>query len=170
MFTDHTNPKEVLETIQSIKPASPRYHGRLGYVNRRWYKNERFSGQMEYAEYVNNCVVGFMIEKVEAVKNIDEICKIPGVDFIQFGPADFSLNSGFDYKKNEENVRSIEKHVIETCLKYGVSPRVEINHAKEAKKYIDMGVKHFALGTELHILRDFYNDEGTQLNDLLRVK
>lgn len=168
LFTDHTTAEEVGETLSKVKPASPQYKGRLGYVNRRWCKNERFSGQMEYADYVNNCVMGFMIEKVEAVKNIEEICKVPGVDFIQFGPADYSLNSGFDFKENEKSVRQIEQKIIETCLKNGVSPRVEINHAEEAKKYIEMGVKHFCLGAELHILRDYYNDEGKKLHSLVK--
>ncbi len=170
LFTDHTTAEEVRETLKKVKPASPQYQGRLGYVNRRWHKNEHFTGQLEYADYVNDCVIGFMIEKVDAVNNIKEICQVPGVDFIQFGPADFSLNSGFNFKENEARVREIEEKIIKTCLKFGVSPRVEINQADEAKKYIEMGVTHFCLGTELHILRNFYNNEGKQLHTLIRGK
>lgn len=44
---------------------------------------------MDYAAQVSRCVMGFMIEKAQAVENIEEICSVPGVDFIQFGPAVF---------------------------------------------------------------------------------
>ena len=100
-------------------------------------------------------------------KNIEEICQVPGVDFIQFGPADFSMNSGFNHKENLEKVREVEAKVIQTALKYGVSPRVELNSAKEAERYIQMGVKHFALGSELRIEKVYWNTEGDELHSIL---
>ena len=163
LFTDHTTAEEVKDTLKNIQPATPDIRGRMGYINRRFYKNERFKDQMDYAQEVQKCVMGFMIEKVEAVKNIEDICQVPGVDFIQFGPADFSLNSGFNAKEEVEKVREAETKVIQTALKYGVSPRVEINNASEAERYIKMGVNHFALGSELRIEREFWNQEGLQL-------
>ena len=101
---------------------------------------------------------------VNAVKNIEEICQVPGVDFIQFGPADFSMNSGFNAKEEVEKVREAEEKVIRTALKYGVSPRVELNSSDEAERYIKMGVTHFALGSELRIERVYWTEQG---NDLL---
>lgn len=163
LFTDHTTAEEVQDTLKNIQPATPEIQGRLGYINRRFYKNERFKNQMTYAQEVQKCVMGFMIEKVEAVNNIEEICQVPGVDFIQFGPADFSLNSGFNAKEEVEKVREAETKVIETALKYGVSPRVELNSASEAERYIKMGVTHFALGSELRIGREFWTGEGQKL-------
>ncbi|WP_279071595.1 HpcH/HpaI aldolase family protein [Faecalicoccus pleomorphus] len=167
LFTDHTQAKEVEETLKMVKPATPQAKGRLGYVNRRWYKNEGFANQMTYADEISQCVIGFMVEKAEAVKNIEEICQVPGVDFIQFGPADFSMNSGFNHKENLEKVREVEAKVIQTALKYGVSPRVELNSAKEAERYIQMGVKHFALGSELRIEKVYWNTEGDELHSIL---
>lgn len=103
------------ETLLKVKPASPEFGGKLGYVNRRWYRNEGFKNQMDYAAQVSRCVMGFMIEKAQAVENIEEICSVPGVDFIQFGPADFSMNSGFNAKEDKERVRRAEEKVIETA-------------------------------------------------------
>lgn len=163
LFTDHTTAEEVAETILSITPATPQHGGRMGFVNRRWIANADLSSQMGYANDVCQTVKGFMIEKVEAVKNIEEICSVPGVDFIQFGGADFSMNSGFDRKDREAYVKEVEKHVIETALRKGVSVRVEIKVAKDADYYKKMGVKHFALGTDLRILKDFYKVEAETL-------
>ena len=164
LFTDHTTAKEVEDTLKNVIPATPQLQGRLGFVNRRFYKNEHFANQMTYASEVTKCVMGFMIEKVDAVKNIEEICEVPGVDFIQFGPADFSMNSGFNAKEEVEKVREAEEKVIRTALKYGVSPRVELNSSDEAERYIKMGVTHFALGSELRIERVYWTEQG---NDLL---
>ncbi|MGX8833137.1 HpcH/HpaI aldolase family protein [Amedibacillus sp. YH-ame6] len=165
LFTDHTTAEEVEETIRSITPATPQLGGKMGFVNRRWIRNADLSSQMEYAADVNKTVKGFMIEKVEAVENIDAICSVPGVDFIQFGGADFSMNCGVDRKNQEAYVKEVEKKVIETAIKHGVSVRVEIKTAKEADYYLAMGVKHFALGTDLRILKDFYKKEGEELLD-----
>lgn len=167
LFTDHTTAEEVRESIRSIRPATPEFNGKMGYVNRRWIGNEIFASQTEFAEQVSQVVCGFMIEKKAAVENIEEICQVPGVDFIQFGPADFSMNSGLNAKIDVALVKEAESKVIKTALKYGVSPRVEITSASEAKYYMDMGVTHFALGTELRILRNYWTDEGDILKTFL---
>lgn len=167
LFTDHTTADEVKNTLKMIRPAIPGYGGKLGFVNRRWYKNEGFKNQLSYAEEVSRCVMGFMIEKADAVDHIEEICQVEGVDFIQFGPADFSMNSGFNAKEEKERVREAEEKVICTALKYGVSPRVELNKAEEAQRYIDLGVRHFALGSELRIGKVYWNDEGDQLRGMM---
>lgn len=170
LFTDHTTAQQVKDTLKMVKPATPHHGGRLGFVNRRWYKNEGFANQLSYADEVADCVMGFMIEKADAVKNIEEICQVEGVDFIQFGPADFSMNSGFNAKEEKEKVRAAEEKVIATALKYGVSPRVELNTAAEAQRYLDLGVRHFALGSELRIEKVYWTDEGNALSEMMQEK
>lgn len=170
LFTDHTTAEEVKNTLKMVKPATPEHGGKLGFVNRRWYRNEGFANQLSYAEEVSQCVMGFMIEKAAAVENIEEICKVEGVDFIQFGPADFSMNSGFNSKEEKEKVREAEEKVIKTALKYGVSPRVELNSAKEAERYLALGVKHFALGSELRIEKVYWTEEGSSLREMMKDK
>lgn len=168
LFTDHTKADEVKETIRGIRAATPELGGKLGYVSRRWIRNATFSSQQEYAKEVSKTVIGFMIEKKEAVENIEEICKVPGVDFVQFGPADYSMNCG--YAKNSKEVKEAEKHVIKTALKNGVQPRVEITQAQQAQSYLEIGVTHFSLGTEVKILKEYWNNEGSKLLDILRGK
>ena len=165
---DYYRAKDVEETLLKVKPASPEFGGKLGYVNRRWYRNEGFKNQMDYAAQVSRCVMGFMIEKAQAVENIEEICSVPGVDFIQFGPADFSMNSGFNAKEDKERVRRAEEKVIETALRCHVNPRVEINTAKEAKRYMEMGVRHFALGSELRMAKTFWTEEGNEIRSIIK--
>lgn len=168
LFTDHTKGNEVKETIRSIRPASLTHKGALGFVNRRWIGCEELSSQQQYAEDVAKTVIGFMIEKKEAVDNIEEICQVDGVDFIQFGPADFAMNSGLNAKEDVDKIKGIERKVIATAIKYHVSPRVEIRHASEIPYYKELGVRHFALGTDLRILKDFWKTQAQQAVTLLK--
>lgn len=168
LFTDHTTAEEVRETIRMVRPATPEHGGKLGFVNRRFHRNEGFGGQTDYADKVSKLVIGFMIEKKAAVDNIEEICAVEGVDFIQFGPADYSMNSGFNFRENAAHVKAVEAKLIEVALRHGVSPRVEINSAEEATPYIDLGVKHFAVGSELRIGKVFWEDNGKSLHEKLR--
>lgn len=170
LFTDHATADDVARTIQMIKPASPEYGGKLGYIGRRWYQNEGFENQMSYAKDTAQCVVGFMIEKKQAVENIEEICKISGIDFLQFGPADYSMNSGFNAKEHKSEIDAAERKVIETAIKYGISIRVELNHVKDSAKYLEMGVNHFALGSELRIKKDFWMQNGKLLREKLKME
>lgn len=170
LFTDHTTAQEVKDTIRKITPATPELKGELGFINRRWIKNEEVSNQLRYANEVSQIVKGFMIEKVVALENLEEICQVEGVDFIQFGPADFSMNSGLNRVDNDEYIKEVEKKIIKIAQKYNVSVRIEIKNAKDAEYYQKLGVTHFALGTDLRILKDFYKKEGTSLYGMLRKK
>lgn len=167
LFTDHTSPEEIKETIRHITPAVPN-GGTMGFVNRRWIRSADMSSQMDYARDVKDIVKGFMIEKVEAVKNLEGICQVEEVDFLQFGPADYSMNSGFDKKDHPDEVKEVERYVIETALRYGKRVRVEIRNAEDAKYYHDLGVRDFALGTDLRILKDFYRQESDKLQAIVK--
>lgn len=170
LFTDHTAPEEVEETIKLILPKCPAYNGEMGYANRRWIGYQAASTQEEYANMVADTVRAFMIEKKEAVDRIDEICAVQGIDLIQFGPNDFALSSGFNWKDEKKRVQDAEKKVIETAIRYGIRPRCEINSAEDAKYYLDLGVKDFSLGLELRILQNFLNKEGDALLNLMAQK
>ena len=51
---------------------------------------------MDYAAMVRNTVAAFMVEKKECLDNLEEICEIPGVDMVQFGPSDYSMSLGWN--------------------------------------------------------------------------
>jgi hypothetical protein len=57
--------------------------------------------------------------------------------------------------------------VIETCLKRGVPARAEINTADEAKYYLDLGVRHFCIGTDMFILHDWWKRTGEELRKVI---
>ena len=53
-------------------------------------------------------------------------------------------------------------------LKMGVPTRAEIQSADEAKEYLDMGVRHFSVGTDISILYSFWRKEGDAIAKALQ--
>jgi len=49
----------------------------------------------------------------------------------------------------------------------GVQPRAEIQSVDQAKYYLDMGVRHFSLGTELYVLFDWWKTNGEALRQIV---
>lgn len=160
LFTDHQTADQVRETLYNVTPEAPQYGGRFGYPNARWLGYTPEPKQMEYAAMNASAVKAFMIEKKEAVENIEEICSVPGVDMIQFGPSDYCMSQGWNTCEHREDVAAAEKHCIEVALAHGVQPRVEIYNVEDAEKYIKMGVKHFCIGDEFDILKDYWANVG----------
>ena len=60
-----------------------------------------------------------------------------------------------------------ESYEIETAIKMGVHPRAEISSSDEVKEYLDIGVRHFSIGTDITILRDFWKNEGEKISKSL---
>ncbi len=114
---------------------------------------------------LNDIVVAAMIEKGPAVDHLDEILEIDGIDMIQWGPADYSVNVGKIGQR--EAVRSVELEVIRKSLAAGRNPRAEINTADQARHYLDLGVRHFCIGTDVHILHGYWQQEGDEMRKAL---
>jgi len=168
MFADHHDADEVRETVRMMTPEAPQYGGGFGYPGTRWVGFGGFKSQMDHAAVNASAVLAFMIEKKEAVENIEEICSVPGVDIVQFGPSDFCMSNGWNMADHKEEVAAAEKHVIEVALKHGVRPRCEINTLEEMEKYKAMGVRDFAMGDEYVILQQYWSTVGAKAKELAK--
>lgn len=168
MFVDHKTPEEVRESVNLMKSDNPASKGRFGYPTRRWIGYQPMLPQMEHAKRTDDVVLVFMIEKKEALDNIEEICSIPGVDMVQFGPADYSMSLGWNVSEHLQEVKAAERRMIEVALKHGVRPRVEIyGEAKDAQPYIKLGVKDFIFGDEGMIYTKFVNNTSKVFRDMV---
>ena len=161
LFTDHQTPEQVAESVRLVRSETPDMGGRFGYPNKRFIGFQPRIPQMDHAKRVNEIVLCFMIEKAVAVDNIEEICKIPGVDMIQFGPSDYSMSRGWNNKDHGAESKAAERHCIEVALRNGVQPRCEIQSVEAAQYYIDLGVRHFSLGDQfVQLINSWTNDGG----------
>jgi 2-keto-3-deoxy-L-rhamnonate aldolase RhmA len=101
------------------------------------------------------------------VDDLDRVLDVPGLDMVQFGASDFSMSIGLTGQANHPDVVAAEKKTIETALKKGLHPRVELREPSQAAKYLDMGVKHFCIGWDVRILADWWDTKGAEMRGLL---
>lgn len=169
LFTDCKTPAEVEECIYATMPDTPEYGGRFGYPAYRWIGYHPNKPQLDYAKMLADSVRLFMIEKKEAVDQIEEICRIPGVDMIQFGPSDYSMSCGHNAAEEGwiQQRKAAERHCIRVALEHGVQPRCEIETPEDAIYYKELGVKHFCLGDQVKILRNWWSSNGKQLRGII---
>jgi 4-hydroxy-2-oxoheptanedioate aldolase len=125
-------------------------------------------GTPAFVQALDDAVIALMIEKKTAVENLDAILSVKGVDMVQFGPADYSMSLGLTGQFNHPQVREAERFVIETALKKGIALRAEISRPEDAARYLDMGVKHFCIGTDVSILYQWFRDAGQSMLGLLK--
>tara|TARA_B100000949_G_scaffold218598_1_gene217127 strand:+ start:189 stop:977 length:789 start_codon:yes stop_codon:yes gene_type:complete len=166
LFADIRSVEDAKEAVRAVRPE---HHGgimgvgqyrTLGYLTTKTSVNN-------YIKTLDDAVVALMIEKKGAVENIEEILSVKGVDMVQFGPSDYSISLGMPGKTTHPDVIEAELKTIETALKLDVAPRAEINNIADAKKYLDLGVKHFSIGTDLEILDSTWREQGSSLADVL---
>jgi 2-keto-3-deoxy-L-rhamnonate aldolase RhmA len=166
LFADVRSVEDALHCIRIIKPDTPEDSGLYGAATRR-FAFMGYGGNAEYVQSLRDAVVVLMIEKQSAVACLDEILALGGIDMIQWGPADYSMSVGMAGNRRSPEIKSVERRVIETCQQYGVAPRVEIASPDEASYYLDMGIRHFSLGSDLAILFGWWKQNGEKLRTLL---
>jgi 4-hydroxy-2-oxoheptanedioate aldolase len=160
LFADIRSVEDVRESVAAARAETPRTKGYVGAAMRRDVGYLLTCGSPIYVDQLQDGVVALMIEKDSAVENLESILSVPGVDMIQFGPADYSMSIGIPGQWNHPRVREAERFVIETALKMGVAPRVELGDFRDADRYLKMGVKHFCVGWDIDIIHKYCKDQG----------
>ncbi len=108
-----------------------------------------------------------MIEKPGTVDTLEEVLSVKGVDMVQWGGSDYSMGIGRAGERYSPALREVERRVFETAIKMGVPPRAEIATADQAKYFLDMGVRHFSVGTDITILHQWWKSQGEDLRKAL---
>ena len=166
LFADIHSVEDARACIQTVRADTPEDGGHFGAAMRRMaYMG--YGGGPEYVQALREVVIVLMIEKKSAVDQLEEILSLEGVDMIQWGGTDYSMNIGQAGAKKSPEIQAIERNVFETALKMDVPPRAEINSLDEAQRFLDMGVRHFCIGTDISILFNWWKENGDGLRNLL---
>jgi 4-hydroxy-2-oxoheptanedioate aldolase len=166
LFADVTSARDAADCVCILKPDTPEDGGRFGVAMRR-FSYMGYGGTPEYVQALRDTVVMVMVEKQAAVEQLEEILRVPGIDMIQWGPADYSMNIGRPGERDHPQVKAAERLVFEKAIRAGVPPRAEINHPDQAKYYLDLGVRHFNLGVDLTILFQWWKQNGDTMRKAL---
>lgn len=166
LFADSRSAEDVRECVRIVRPETPEDGGVFGAATRRMaYMG--YGGGPDYIQALRDAVVAIMIEKKQAVEQLDEILAVTGIDLVQWGPADYSMSVGMGGARKDPKITAVEKRLIEACAKAGVPARAEIATVDEARYYLDLGVRHFSLGVDLAIYSGWMIKNGDEVRKLL---
>lgn len=166
LFADIRTADDARACVRAVRPDTPTGGGSYGAADRR----NSYWGEAATEPYITaleEIVVVVMIEKREAVEQLDEILAVPGIDMIQWGPADYAMSIGRPGGWYDPDVIAVERDVLARSLAAGIQPRAEITEPSEAQAYLDQGVRHFCIGTDLNILHRWLDERGAQLATIL---
>ena len=172
LFADVRSVEDAKLAVAAVRAEAPKSPGlsRVGLHGvgmRRDVGTLRDVGNAAYVAALEQAVVAIMIEKVEALEKLDAILSVPGIDMVQFGPADYAMGIGHPGEFTHKKVQEAERRVIETALAKGLHPRAEIHEPAQAERYRAMGVRHFCIGWDVSILQRFWASAGAAMRGVV---
>jgi len=165
LFADIRTVEDAEEAVKAVRMEPKGVSGfrmdrRNGYVSTT-------ANAADVVKMCDDAVVALMVEKRQAVENLEEILSVKGVDMVQFGPSDYSVSIGSPGDYANPKVKEAELKTIKTALKMDIAPRAEIGRPEDAKRYLDLGVRNFSLGTDVGVLNNYWKNNGAELKKLL---
>lgn len=99
-----------------------------------------------------------MIETAEAMRNIDEILSVPGVEAIYVGPNDLSISLGLPPDNNDPRLDEAMVEIVAGCRRNGVVPGVHAS-AELCDKRVTQGFGMVTVSADIVALRKQVNND-----------
>src|SRR5258705_9778308 len=139
------NTREQAEALVQACKYPPRGFRSWGPVRASLYMG------MDYGDRANDDVIVMpMIETAEALKNLDDILSVPGVDAVYVGPADLSLALGCKPRLDQTDAPVVEaqQKIVEACKRHGIVAGIHNATAAYAVKMIAAGYQFVTLASD----------------------
>lgn len=156
------------ETVDQVKEV-------VGAAKWRPLKGDAVLNLMETGEHVSDATRAFLeernknsiaiigIESVAAVKNLEAILDVPGIDGIFVGPNDMSISLGFPDQYDRPEYQETVKHVIDTAESRGIACLVHHQNPELSSYWISQGARFILHGTDRRALAEGFRTEFTHL-------
>ena len=97
------------------------------------------------------------IEDPEPMAELEEICALPGIDMIFFGPADFSQGLGIPCQMGDERISAARKLVAETARKHGKIAGT-VGGPGNVRQLMEEGFNFISMGADVVSLAKYFGD------------
>jgi 4-hydroxy-2-oxoheptanedioate aldolase len=113
----------------------------------------RFGRVKDYAKRAHEeiCVL-VQVETQSALKNIEAICAIEGVDGVFIGPADLHASMGYAGETANAAVKPLIDDAIRRIRKAGKAPGILTPNEADARHWLECGALFVAVGSDAGIL------------------
>ena len=163
LFADVRTLEDAQACVRAVRAETPGRNGLMGVGMRRDVGMVIEGGSAAYVKALDEVVIALMVEKRQCVEDIENILSVPGIDMVQFGPSDYAMSIGHAGNQRHPDVQKAERLTIDTALRKGLHPRVELGDPSQAARYVEMGVKHFCIGWDVGILYNWWRTNGEKL-------
>ena len=142
------SPEEAQLAVQACRYPPEGFRG-VGSIRGRLY------GGSDYYQQANEEIaVVLMIEDTEAVKQIDEICVVPGIDVLFVGPNDLAASLGVPLGLNNthHDHKAAVRKVLETGKRFNVPVGIHCASADEVNRRIEEGFLWMPIVSDARLL------------------
>ena len=107
----------------------------------------------EYLEAANESILlSVQAESAEAVKNIEAIVQVEGLDAVLVGPYDLSASLSLPGQVDHPDVKAAIQHVADVCQGAGMPVGIFGLTAEAVQPYIDQGFRFIVCGVDTVLL------------------
>ncbi len=109
-----------------------------------------------------------MIESADAVKQVDEIAAVPGVDILLIGTNDLCNSLGIAGQLDHQSVRDVYSRTFEACTKHGKHLGIAGLSSRPAlvEEFVKLGARYVSVGSDVAFLLGGAASKVTQLKAL----
>ena len=120
----------------------------------------------EYLETANESILlSVQAESAEAVKNIESIVRVQGLDAVLVGPYDLSASMGLPGQIDHPDIKAAIQHVADVCKGAGMPIGIFGMTAEAVLPYIEQGFKYIVVGVDTVLLGNSARQLLGQLRD-----
>lgn len=113
----------------------------------------RFGGIPNYSEIASESVsLTLQIESAAGLENLEEICKVDGIDAIFVGPADLAASMGYMDQPRHPEVAAAVKHIFDVARANDIIVGANSFAKDQAEDYIAAGAAFVAMGADVQLL------------------
>lgn len=98
------------------------------------------------------------IEDPEPLAELEEICALPGIDMIFFGPADFSQGIGKPFRFGDPEMDRVRRLIAETARRHGKFAGT-VGGLGNFRELADMGYQFINIGADVVALYEYYRNQ-----------
>ena len=161
------------ETVDQVKEV-------IGAAKWRPLKGDAVRRVVETGEHVSEATKAFLeernknsiaiigIESVDAVKNLEAILDVPGIDGIFVGPNDMSISLGIPDQYDEKIYQDTVKKVIDLSEAKGIATLVHQQTPDLSEYWISQGARFILHGTDRRALTEGFKADFGQLRDFAK--
>ena len=115
----------------------------------------RWSQRTDYLDVADDevCLL-VQAETVTALKNLEEICAVDGIDGVFIGPADLSASLGYRGKPGHPEVQKAIEGAITRIVKSGKAAGILTGDNALARRYLDLGATFVATAVDVLLYAD----------------